>query len=211
MASGMPSRRLQISATAPAFAASTTNSGTAACARSTNSRTAALVATSSTDAVLGIRSERSGQTCSPSTARPSRLVARMRTLRHSCSTASANSPASSSRCSQLSSTSRSCLARRNSTMLPLRDTLGWGCTPSVAATTCTSASGSLAAASSHSHAPSGKRGSISAATWVARRVLPTPPTPIRVTSRASSRAFATRSSSSSRPMNDVSWSGRLPA
>ena len=69
---------------------------------------------------------------------------------------------------------------------------GAACTPSVAATTWTSASGSSAAASSHNHAPSGKRGSTSAATWSARRVLPTPPTPVRVTRRDSSSAFGDR-------------------
>ena len=44
------------------------------------------------------------------------------------------------------------------------------------------------AASSQSHAPSGNRGSTSAATCSARRVLPTPPTPVSVTSRARRRA-----------------------
>ena len=46
-------------------------------------------------------------------------------------------------------------------------------------------SGSRTAASSHSHAPSGNRGSTSAATCNARRVLPTPPTPVNVTTRTS--------------------------
>ena len=56
-------------------------------------------------------------------------------------------------------------------------------TPSVDATTWTSDSGSVAAASSQSHAPSEKRLASSAATWSARRVLPTPPTPVIVTRR----------------------------
>ena len=83
-------------------------------------------------------------------------------------------------------------------------------TPSVAATTCAIDSASSAAASSQNHAPSGKRGSTSAATWIASRVLPTPPTPVRVTSaRRSAAPSRSRASSSSRPTNDVSCSGQV--
>ena len=53
-------------------------------------------------------------------------------------------------------------------------------------------SGSRTAASSHNHAPSRNRGSTSAATCSARRVLPTPPTPVSVTSRASPTRPSTR-------------------
>ena len=52
-------------------------------------------------------------------------------------------------------------------------------------------SGSLVAASSHNHTPSVNCGSTSAATCIARRVLPTPPTPVRVTRRDFSSASAT--------------------
>ena len=95
-------------------------------------------------------------------------------------------------------------------MLPSSVAPGRGFTPSVLATTCAIASASLAAASSQNHAPSGKRGSTSAATWTASRVFPTPPTPVSVTRRVASNALAIALSSCSRPTNDVSWSGRLP-
>ena len=57
-----------------------------------------------------------------------------------------------------------------------------GCTARLAATTWRNDSLSFAAASSQIQAPSGKFGSTSAATCTARRVLPTPPTPVIVTS-----------------------------
>ena len=81
----------------------------AARARSTKSATASL-ARDRLDVVastVGHDSERSGRICSPSTASPSRLVARMRTPGHRAGRRSASRPATSSRCSQLSSTSRS--------------------------------------------------------------------------------------------------------
>ena len=82
-------------------------------------------------------------------------------------------------------------------------------TPSEVATTWTSSSAEAALASSHSHAPSGKRGRSSAATWRASRVLPTPPTPVTVTSRDDWSASATQASSSWRPTNELAVDGRL--
>ena len=82
--------------------------------------------------------------------------------------------------------------------------------PSAATITWASRSGSFVAASSHNHTPSANRGSNSAATCIARRVLPTPPTPVSVTSRDSSSAFATPATSSSRPTNDVNCTGKFP-
>ena len=77
MASGMPSRRRQISATASAFDASKTKSARAARARSVKSRTASAPAsTSGALARSPSGNDRSGHTFSPSIARPSRLVAR---------------------------------------------------------------------------------------------------------------------------------------
>ena len=71
-------------------------------------------------------------------------------------------------------------------MLADSDKPGCCTQPKVVATTCVIASASSAAASSQIHAPPEKRGSTSAATCTARRVLPTPPVPASVTSRASS-------------------------
>ncbi len=62
-------------------------------------------------------------------------------------------------------------------MLSSSDIPGRCDTPNAAATTCAIVSPSAATASSHSHAPSRNRGSTSAATCTARRVLPTPPVP----------------------------------
>ena len=101
-------------------------------------------------------------------------------------------------------------ARTNSPIAASTLSPGRGCTPSTAATTSWSERSSVAAASSQSHAPSGYSVRAAAATCVARRVLPTPPTPVSVTIRASRSVSATISSSCSRPTNDVSGSGRLP-
>ena len=96
-------------------------------------------------------------------------------------------------------------------MLASSDIPGRCDTPSAAATTWAIVSSSAAAASSQNHAPSRNRGSTSAATCTARRVLPTPPVPVSVTRRAlvQRRRRAPRSSSA-RPTNDVSCTGRLP-
>ena len=110
IASGTPSSRRQSSPTAAAVDASSAKPDCTAPARSTNRRAASLRTTSSTPADgSGTGSERNAQMCSPSTARPSRLVARMRTSGDSRSTASAKRAAASRRCSQLSNTSRSVL------------------------------------------------------------------------------------------------------
>ena len=72
------------------------------------------------------------------------------------------------------------------------------------------ASGSVTGASSHNHAPSGNSATSSAATWSARRVLPTPPTPVSVTSGDHARTPTTFAISVSRPTNVVAWRGRFP-
>ncbi len=64
---------------------------------------------------------------------------------------------------------------------------------------------------SHSQTPFEEvRGSNSAATCSASRVLPTPPTPVRVTRRWSASMPTSAVNSRSRPMNDVSCTGRFP-
>ena len=55
--------------------------------------------------------------------------------------------------------------------------------PSTAATASGTAAGSVTAASSKNQTPSGNSSASRAATSVARRVLPTPPTPVNVTNR----------------------------
>ena len=211
IASGMPSRRRQISATAAAFVGSIVNPARADAARCAKRFAASLCVTASSAAsASGMASERTARICSPGSPMPSRLDARMRTPGQPRRIASASRHTSSSRCSQLSNT-RSCdLARRNSTMLCSSVAPAIGTTPRVDATTWVRASASVAAASSQNQAPWVKRGSSSAATWRESRVLPTPPTPVSVTRRFASSAVATAASSASRPTNDVVWSGRLP-
>ena len=65
--------------------------------------------------------------------------------------------------------------------------------------------------SSHSHAPSQKDGSWSAAACSASRVLPTPPGPVTVTSGDRAIAAASPASSPARPTNELSCTGRFPA
>jgi len=190
---------------------SSANEGRAARARSTNNRAASLALTSAVVAASrAIPSARSGHTCSPAIASPSRLVARSCTPGQSPRSPSASSPAARSRCSQLSRTTRICFARRYSRMLPSNVRPCRGATPSVEATTCTNDSASRAVASSHSHAPSTNRGATSAATCIASRVLPTPPTPVTVTRRVSRSAATSEATSSSRPTNEVSCTDRFP-
>ncbi len=118
--------------------------------------------------------------------------------------------AAASRCSKLSSTSSSSLSRRC-----LCSTSASGVAPlsfnsSVCAMAGNTSSGSLMRERGTNQAPSAK----AAASWVAasmaRRVLPTPPVPVSVSSRTSSRRSCapTSATSRSRPRMGVGWSGR---
>ena len=81
--------------------------------------------------------------------------------------------------------------------------------PTASATAWNMSTSSLAVASSQNHTPSGNRGSNSAATCNANRVLPTPPAPVSVTSDNRQTSSVTDAISASRPTNDVTCSGRL--
>ena len=76
-ASGMPSRRRQISATAPAFASVSRKPARARCARATNRRTASEADRSATEATssVGVVSDGTRQTVSAVVPKGSRLVA----------------------------------------------------------------------------------------------------------------------------------------
>src|SRR5829696_7300187 len=65
-------------------------------------------------------------------------------------------------------------------------------------------------ARSHSHVPLPNRGDTCPAICNARRVFPTPPGPVKVTTRASPNAAAICSSSLALPMNEVTCNGKLP-
>ena len=79
-----------------------------------------------------------------------------------------------------------------------------------AATAPSTPAGSRTGASSHSHAPSAYRPATCPAACTASRVLPTPPGPVSVTTRASPSVAPVCSSSRSRPMNELTCTGRLP-
>ncbi len=158
----------------------------------------------------GTASGGTGTSRSPSIPRPSRLVAKITSRSHDRWSTSASAAAPSSRCSQLSSTSSSCLPRRNSTKASRVLRPAGAVTENTAATASSTAAASRTGANSHNHAPSPNRGDTCPATCNASRVLPTPPAPVKVTSRASPSAAAVCSSSRARPMNELTCNGKLP-
>jgi hypothetical protein len=81
----------------------------------------------------------------------------------------------------LSSTTNSRFAARYSSTDSSGLRPGNACTRKLAASVSHTAPGSVTGANSHNHTPSGNASTTSAATWSARRVLPTPPTPVTVT------------------------------
>ena len=147
--------------------------------------------------------------CSPSRSRPSRLVARIRTPGATRSTRSTSRATASIRCSQLSiDPQQLAIAQR------LGDALLEGRADALlhrerGRDDAEHRFGLTGGASSDTHAPSRNSGSRSAASCSARRVLPTPPTPVSVTSRCSASALPTRFSSASRPTNVASCDGRF--
>ena len=86
----------------------------------------------------------------------------------------------------------------------------WGVTPNTAATASGTAAGSPTGANSTSHTPSENSPVSSAATCTARRVFPTPPTPVRVTSRWARTCSASSFTATSRPTKLVVCTGRFP-
>ena len=82
--------------------------------------------------------------------------------------------------------------------------------PSTAATASGTAAGSVTAANSKNHTPSGNSSANRAATSIASRVLPTPPTPVNVTNRRVRTADCSSPTSDSRPINPVTAAGEFP-
>ena len=211
MASGTPSRRWQASTTERALLLVKAKSALTCRARSTNKLMASARRRRSTSS-LGSPTASGGSaiSCSPSIAMPSRLVASTTTPGHSRSMRVTSRATAPSTCSQLSSTNSNCFWDS----ISMRESSEY-CPPGLvtrntAATAAATPSGSRTGASSTSHAPSRYLGSTSAATCNAKRVLPTPPTPVTVTTRDVSRAFATRDTSFFRPMNELTCAGRFP-
>jgi hypothetical protein len=211
IASAIPSRRRTTAATCAAFWAVTAKSGLTASARSANSRTAsASVIAARSASAPGTPSVGTGTSRSPSMPRPSRLVAKITSRSHDRCSIPASAAAPSRRCSQLSNSNSSCLPRKNSTMTsrvvwPARVTR-----ENTAATASSTPATSRTGARSHSHVPLPNRGDTCPAICNARRVFPTPPGPVKVTTRASPNAAAICSSSLALPMNEVTCNGKLP-
>ena len=114
MASGSPSSRRQISATAPAFPLVSSKPADAACARCTNRRTEAHRCTSAASPPTptgGTGSGGTGNSCSPLSRNTIRLVTSA-TTPGAAPSSSATSGAAPITCSKLSSTSTSRRARR---------------------------------------------------------------------------------------------------
>ena len=197
-------------ATAAAFSAVTWKPGLTAAARSANSRTASASVIAARSALApGTPSGGTGTSRSPSIPRASRAVARITSRRQDRCRTPASAAAPSSRCSQLSSTSSSSLLRKNSTSVSRVPWPSRAVTENSAATASSTPAGSRIGASSHSHAPSANRPAAWAAACNASRVLPTPPGPVRVTTRAWPSAAAVCSSSRARPTNELTGNGRL--
>ena len=127
------------------------------------------------------------------------------------STAAASSAHAMRQCSQLSITSSTERALRNSLS---RFSMGLalsGLTPIDSATASATSLWSVKGARSVHHTPSLNRARKPPAASSASLVFPHPPAPINVSSRCSSRMAATSANSPSRPMKFVSGSGRLSA
>src|SRR5215469_3361682 len=213
MASGMPSSRRQILATAAAFASVTANPGTTCAARSANKLTAGNRASSATLSgrpACGAGSGGTASTVSPSMVSASRLVASTRSPPAARSSWSASSAAASTRCSQLSSTSSSCRPARYSASAVAGAYPARSCSPSVPATAWATSAWSRSWSSWTSHTPSRNARASPAAARSASRVLPTPPAPVSVTSRESASSRLTSASSPRRPTKLVTSAGRFP-
>ncbi len=201
----MPSRRRQISTTADDSASSpNTKSGFTARARSTNSSTAADPSAAATS------SDGTGHNCSAPTRSPSRDVVMILIVVVWVRIVSTRSAAAPRRCSQLSNTSSRRRPERAWARLSVMVSPAWGVTPNAVATTSGTAAGSPTGANSTSHSPSANSPASSAATWIAMRVLPTPPTPVRVTSRWALTCSASSFTATSRPTKLVVCPGRFP-
>ncbi len=203
MASGSPSRRRQISATAPVSASTASASGRTAFARSANRRCACSGTSGST-----------GRTDSPGTPRGSRLVARIVSPGQWVRRVSARAAAAPMTCSQLSRIrswlrgAQYSISRATGSACGVASSLVSSTVsrrPRALTTAPGTASGWSSGASSTSHA----WGSPAAASS-ARRVFPEPPGPVSVTRRALCTSERMASSSGSRPTKDVRRGRRLP-
>ena len=201
MASGMPSSARQMRCTIGRVRSSRTKSGSTRAARSANSSSASPTS-SATPAVRGGMT----RTRSPGTPSGSRLVATIEISEHAPSSSAATAAAASMTCSQLSSTTT---ARQPHIAAMTADmgSVATAATPIACASVAGTIAGSVTPASSISHGPSGSRGRSRRTDSSASRVLPAPPTPVRVSRRAVEDSRCTCSSCAVRPTNVVSGIG----
>ncbi len=193
------------------FPSLTVNPGSTAVARSPNSVNAGY--RSQPPAGRGSRgtgSAATGQRCSHPSPSRSRLVVSSRSPGAARSRRSARSAHASTRCSQLSRITSDWRSRRCSA-----STVAWlrpvsSCTPRDSSIVCAMSAGSCRPASSTSHTPSSNARCSPAAVTTAKRVLPTPPTPVSVTSLALPSRRLTSATSCLRPTKLVVSAGRLP-
>ena len=209
IASGMPSRRRQISATPGALRSVSAKPGKTAEARSMNRRTASFSASAEPGRASssGTPSDGTRQMISGPIRSGSRLVATIVKRGHAWSRPSATRAQLNTRCSQLSSTRSRWEADSDPRSVSRMDSPERSCTPRTAAIACATSSPSSSAASSTSCTPSRNRGWTANATSSARLVLPMPPGPLRVTRRLASTSSATSAISPCRPIKLVRRSG----
>jgi hypothetical protein len=112
------------------------------------------------------------------------LVVRIRRSGHLSSSVFASTAQASRTCSQLSNTNSSRRSASRSQSAASDEPVACSWSPRAATTDCPTRPSSFTFASSTSHTPSVNARRTSAAARTANRVLPTPPTPVSVTSRA---------------------------
>jgi hypothetical protein len=212
IASGSPSSRRQISATASRSDTVRSRRCSRARARSTNSCTAS-VAVIASGLASGPGTSSGSSRCRTSPAMPSgsRLVARMRKPGSRCTSASASSATCVTTCSQLSSTTTICRPSSHSSIASTYGRPRVRRSPRHDATSTTTSDGSCTELRSATRAPSGYVLAVRAATSSASRVLPTPAGPTIVTSAEPSSASTMRGRSDSRPTNDERPTGTRPS
>ena len=200
--------------TSAALVESKRNPGTAPVALSTNRRTAAMSASSDTAgraAGSGRASEGIRQVISPATRSGSRLVTSTVTRGQPRRTPVTSRAHASTRCSQLSSTNRTSRSPIWETSADSGFRCGGRSSPRVPATSCSTRSGSVSAASSTNHVPSRCRLETRRASSTASVVFPDPPEPISVSTRDRMSNSAVSTSSRSRPISAESSTARTAA
>ena len=211
IASGSPSRRAQMPATAAALSAVSAKSGLRARARAMKRRTASSASRRSRlGSWVGSGTARGSTptSCSAVSASRVRLVAKMHS-RGAAASRAARSGAASKTCSQLSNTSKSCRSARYARRRSATGRWPAPRTPRRSAIVGTTSSGSRMGVRSTKAIPSAKSAVTIRALSRATRVLPTPAGPVRVRRRTSPRRTmaTTAATSCSRPTNGVAGSG----